>query len=257
MPVTRRTQPQSSAISHRRRRGRRHHARAQLRRRPGSRSACSRAAGSSSRTRSRRSTRGGTSACPISISTSAGCASSAARPTTGPGAAGRSIELDFEARAWVPLSGWPIGKAELEPYYRQAQELCQLGAYDYTPEPWLDPGQEVLPFDPAKLVSRVWQFSPPTAVRRGLPRRARGAANLDVLLHASVVEIATSEAGAEVRACSFATLAGKRLAVRAARLRAGLRRPREPAPAAGSRIVKSASASSTTWSAAASWSTRT
>ncbi len=124
-------------------------------------------------------------------------------------------ELDFAARPWVPLSGWPIDRAELEPFYRQAQELCQLGAYDYTPEPWLEPGQQVLPFDPAKLTSRVWQFSPPTMFGEVYRAELESAANLDVLLHASVVEIVTSEGGALVQNVAFATLAGQRGTVRA------------------------------------------
>ncbi len=35
--------------------------------------------------------------------------------------------IDFEARPWVPHSGWPIGLAELEKYYPRAQEICELG----------------------------------------------------------------------------------------------------------------------------------
>jgi hypothetical protein len=108
-------------------------------------------------------------------------------------------ELDFAPRPWVRLSGWPISRADLEPFYRQAQELCQLGAYDYTPEPWLDPGQQVLPFDPAILLSRVWQFSPPTAFGEVYRAELESAVNVDVLLHASVVDITTSESGAEAR----------------------------------------------------------
>jgi len=124
-------------------------------------------------------------------------------------------ELDFEHRPWVPLSGWPFGKAELDPYYREAQKICQLGAYDYTPEPWLNPGQEVLPFDPAKVVSRVWQFSPPTQFGEVYRGELESADNILLLLHASVVDIAANEAGAEVQGLQVATLAGKRLSVRA------------------------------------------
>jgi choline dehydrogenase-like flavoprotein len=124
-------------------------------------------------------------------------------------------ELDFEARPWVPLSGWPLAKADLEPFYRDAQTLCELGAFDYTPEPWLGPGQQVLPLDPQKLVSRVWQFSPPTLFGEAYRAELEQAANIEVLLHASVVEIAAGESGAEVQSVAFATLAGTRGTVRA------------------------------------------
>lgn len=50
-------------------------------------------------------------------------------------------ELDFEARPWLPHSGWPFTKAELDPYYREAQKICQLGAYDYTRGPGSTPAR--------------------------------------------------------------------------------------------------------------------
>ncbi len=124
-------------------------------------------------------------------------------------------ELDFEPRPWVPLSGWPLTRAELEPYYRQAQQICQLGAYDYMPEDWLDPGQAVLPFDPAKVVNRMWQYSPPTRFGEVYRGELEAAANLEVVLHANLVDIETNEAGAEVLSLHARTLDGKRLTLRA------------------------------------------
>src|SRR6185312_3237457 len=41
--------------------------------------------------------------------------------------------LDFEKRDWVPYSGWPFGREALEPFYRRAQVICQLGPYTYDP----------------------------------------------------------------------------------------------------------------------------
>jgi choline dehydrogenase-like flavoprotein len=39
--------------------------------------------------------------------------------------------LDFEPRAFVPLSGWPISKADLAPHYAAAQDILQLGPARY------------------------------------------------------------------------------------------------------------------------------
>ena len=41
--------------------------------------------------------------------------------------------IDFEARDWIPFSGWPFGRAELDPYYRRANELAGLGPFVYEP----------------------------------------------------------------------------------------------------------------------------
>lgn len=39
--------------------------------------------------------------------------------------------IDFRRRDGVPLSGWPIGRDELEPHYRRAHDALGLGDYDY------------------------------------------------------------------------------------------------------------------------------
>ncbi len=124
-------------------------------------------------------------------------------------------ELDFEARPWVPLSGWPFPRAELDPYYPEAQKLCQLGAFDYDPEAWLNSGQTLLPFDPTKVVSRMWQYSPPTLFGEVYRAELERAGNIEVVLHANVVEIAAGEGAAEVKELEVATLDGRRLKARA------------------------------------------
>ena len=37
--------------------------------------------------------------------------------------------IDFERRDWVPHSGWPITRAELDPFYARAHPLLDLGPY--------------------------------------------------------------------------------------------------------------------------------
>lgn len=39
--------------------------------------------------------------------------------------------IDFERRVGASLSGWPIGRDELEPHYRRAHEALALGDFDY------------------------------------------------------------------------------------------------------------------------------
>lgn len=45
-------------------------------------------------------------------------------------------ESDFETRDWVPSSGWPITKSDLDPYYERAHEVLQLSAYQYGADYW-------------------------------------------------------------------------------------------------------------------------
>ncbi len=124
-------------------------------------------------------------------------------------------ELDFEARDWVPHSGWPITRADLEPFYRQAQELCQLGPLDYEAKDWLGEGESLIPFAPDRFENLIWQYSPPTRFGEVYRAELERADNIDVVLHANLVDIEANEAGSEVRALRLGTLDGKRFEARA------------------------------------------
>jgi choline dehydrogenase-like flavoprotein len=105
--------------------------------------------------------------------------------------------IDFERREWVPYSGWPIGRADLDPYYRQANDQLELGEFNYEHDIWdalgvADPG-----FDPNKIDAELWRFD--ETMERFAASRARDlieAPNLRVLIHANAVKL---QAGAEAR----------------------------------------------------------
>src|SRR6185312_7721737 len=61
---------------------------------------------------------------------------------------------DFEAKAHTPLSGWPIAKADLDPYAAEADEILNL--------PPDRPPPDVLPGDHDIVVPRLFRFSRPT-----------------------------------------------------------------------------------------------
>ncbi|MFL5510356.1 MAG: GMC family oxidoreductase, partial [Gemmatimonadaceae bacterium] len=45
-------------------------------------------------------------------------------------------DIDFEKRDWVPHSGWPIRRKDLDPFYARAQAILDLGPYKYDPADW-------------------------------------------------------------------------------------------------------------------------
>lgn len=104
--------------------------------------------------------------------------------------------IDFEQRDWVPYSGWPLRREDLDPFYARAQPLLQLGPYDYAAARWQrrDPGLVPLPLDPTVVWTKMWQFSPPT--RFGVVYRDAifGAPNVQLYTHANVCEIVANEA---------------------------------------------------------------
>ena len=44
--------------------------------------------------------------------------------------------IDFECRPEMPSSGWPISRAELDPFYAQAHAALRLGPFEYDPIAW-------------------------------------------------------------------------------------------------------------------------
>jgi choline dehydrogenase-like flavoprotein len=122
--------------------------------------------------------------------------------------------IDFERRDWVPHSGWPIERKDLDPFYARAQDYCQLGPYRYDAATWPGVKDKVLPFAPDKLGTRVWQISPPTRFGEVYRDRLVKAPDVRVLMHANVMEIvANADAGA-VMAVRLGTLQGRTATLR-------------------------------------------
>ncbi|PYO45425.1 MAG: GMC family oxidoreductase, partial [Gemmatimonadetes bacterium] len=44
--------------------------------------------------------------------------------------------IDFETRSWVPHSGWPIRREDLDPFYARANKILDLGPYEYDADYW-------------------------------------------------------------------------------------------------------------------------
>jgi choline dehydrogenase-like flavoprotein len=86
--------------------------------------------------------------------------------------------IDFEARTWWPLSGWPFDRAQLEPYYARARALCGLAAAAAGSPGADEPGPPRLDLAPGPLTTDVYQFGPSrrfTEDHLGDVRRARNA----------------------------------------------------------------------------------
>lgn len=125
-------------------------------------------------------------------------------------------EIDFQRRAWVPHSGWPIGKADLAPHYARAQGLLGLPPTNGEDELWDAHGLTPPPWSPDVIGSAFWQFDQESdrfAVRQ--PARIKASRRARILLHASVTGIRLNPQGSAVVALDFANLAGGRGRVRA------------------------------------------
>ena len=121
-------------------------------------------------------------------------------------------EIDFEARPWVPYSGWPISRAELDPYYERAQPILNLGPFLYDERVWKLLGIAPLQLNPNKIRTLFWQFSDPIArLGEKYKNALQQAGNVRLLLNANVTNIQTNNTGSRVEYVDIATLEGKRV----------------------------------------------
>jgi len=124
---------------------------------------------------------------------------------------------DFERRDWIPGSGWPIGLADVEPYYSAARELVQLPTDDWDVDQWEEEDElEAFPRSD-RMATRVSQIVPKSKRSFGsaYSRELEAAETVRCYLHANVVEIDTNEAASAVTKLRVATLTGKRMSVAA------------------------------------------
>src|SRR5205814_15594 len=121
--------------------------------------------------------------------------------------------VDFEAREWLPLSGWPFDKASLAPYYERAQALCGLGPYVYRGVDWASPDRLPLALPPGPLTTDVYQFGQARVFTQMCLEEVRQARDVLLCLNATAVELETDAAGrsiSQVRAARAPVRAGGR-----------------------------------------------
>ena len=110
--------------------------------------------------------------------------------------------IDFEARSWVPYSGWPIKIGELESYIARANELSEAGKADFDART-VFPGTQaeiIRGFDDEDLVSwPLERWSVPTDYSRRYKTELKSAPNVRVLLHASAIHLQLNPAGGSLR----------------------------------------------------------
>ena len=128
-------------------------------------------------------------------------------------------QIDFEKRDWVPHSGWPITRADLDPYYKLAQPILDLGAYTYDAADWKqdDPQREPLLGKSDIIRTKMWQFSPPTRFGTKYRDEIVKSPNIHLYTHANVVEVEANDGLSAVQSVRIRTFQGKEYRARAKR----------------------------------------
>ncbi len=122
--------------------------------------------------------------------------------------------IDFEAREDFPYHGWPFAKSALDPFYQRAQQICQLGPYDYRPASWGIAASKVPPpFAGPDFESKILQ---PSGVHFGpvYANELRRAPRVTVYLYANAYRFDANESGSEIKELTVKTLTGNQFTVR-------------------------------------------
>lgn len=117
-------------------------------------------------------------------------------------------ELDFTTRTWIPDSGWPLQRSDLDPFYDAAQSVLELGANNYETPEGIGDNASWWPLREEPVNIRTWQYSPPTRFGQVYREALDNADNIHVVLHANVIELRTDHQASAVESIRFQSLSG-------------------------------------------------
>lgn len=126
--------------------------------------------------------------------------------------------IDFEQRAYIPDSGWPIAFEDVRPYYEEANALAEAGKFEYSAGDGANRGipELVEGFRHSDInTDGLERFSCPTNFAIRYHARLSAAKNLEIFLGANVTRIELSANGNHVKTLAVATLGGNRFSVSA------------------------------------------
>lgn len=127
--------------------------------------------------------------------------------------------IDFEARPYVPFSGWPVTREALNPFYARAMRYCEAGAATFRVAEALPRARATIPgfHDRMIITDTIERFSKPTDF--GKRYRADLAADPDikVVLPATCTAVALDSFGTVVDHLKVASSPDRRFTVQARR----------------------------------------
>ena len=126
--------------------------------------------------------------------------------------------IDFEARAYIPDSGWPIPYEAVAKHYAKATTWCEAGSNEYQIEPAL--GSVAAPMLPgfqseAIRTDSIERFSCPTHFGKRYASDLKGEQNLRILYNATCTAIKLNQSGTHVDYLILLTRGGKKISARA------------------------------------------
>src|SRR6266550_3646614 len=123
--------------------------------------------------------------------------------------------LDFEQRDWVPESGWPIARADLEAYEHDAAVLLELPDARFELPAWERRLPPTLPVDASDFENVIFRYSPRTNFAEVHGGRVLSARGVRTLLGANVTGLEVTSESDHVAGVQIRTFTGRSFSVRA------------------------------------------
>ncbi len=114
--------------------------------------------------------------------------------------------LDFEHRPWVDKSGWPISRADLDPFYARAKVVGKVLNPDAEAV-----GEGVFGDEHGPTPSTRWAevyFSAPTRYGKAYSDRFKNSKSVSTVLYSTVLELETNESQSEISGVVASALEG-------------------------------------------------
>lgn len=99
--------------------------------------------------------------------------------------------IDFTTRAWVPYSGWPFGRSDLQKFYEEAFSL--LGLTPNVGDSSLTKTHRDFLRREARLATVLSRFAARTVFTRDIPKMLAGHEAISVYLNATSLELVTED----------------------------------------------------------------
>jgi choline dehydrogenase-like flavoprotein len=115
---------------------------------------------------------------------------------------------DFDHRAWMEHSGWPISLADLAPYYDRAQSWFDLERRSYGPEDWEGDDAPRLALEGTGLRTGMFHFAFRDVILEKYRAAIGASENVTVYYNATAVKLDTDESGARITGVRTINAAG-------------------------------------------------
>lgn len=129
-------------------------------------------------------------------------------------------DFHFEHRDCLPNSGWPLKKADLEPYYRRAHNVCGLDPNNYDPDRWQkilnNRKLRVLPLNTGRVKTHIFQTNKAKrCFGKAYNKQIKDSKNIKVYFYSNIVYVETNETASKIDRVKVARLDGGQFWVRA------------------------------------------